>query len=353
MPYIFTSFMVGILPGVPAFAQNSLPASGNVGVGTGTPMELFTVQSNTRAAGFRGTTNSPDAASLFYTTDDTGWRFTIGKRMLGNGTYVPQFTLMDNGNVGIGTTSPSNGLHVMEGATFNRSISIGTTDLQAPLTILGGSQKSGFMGSLASPNAGGLFYDTDNTGWRFTFGKRVTGSGAYVPQMILMDSGAVTIGTTTPAGMLHVAGDVVVDGNIGAKYQDVAEWVPTIARLTPGAVVIVDSGHTNRVQESDRAYDIRVVGVVSDRPGILLGEGGDDKVKVAHSGRVKVKVDATFGAIAAGDLLVSSSIPGYAMRSEPVKIGDANMHRPGTILGKALESLDSGQGEILVLLTLQ
>jgi hypothetical protein len=28
-------------------------------------------------------------------------------------------------------------------------------------------------------------------------------------------------------------------------------------------------------------------------------------------------------------------------------------HRPGTILGKALESLASGTGEILVLLTLQ
>ena len=345
----------GLLAAATAIAQNSFPSSGNVGVGVGTPSELFTVQSNTRATGFRGVLSSPDAASLFYTTDDTGWRFTIGKRMLGNGTYVPQFTLMDNGNVGIGTTNPTNGLHIAHGGvTVNRSISIGTTDMTAPLTILGGAHKSGFMGGLRSPNSGGLFYDTDNSGWRFTLGKRVVTSGTYVPQMTIMDSGAVTIGTTTPAGMLHVAGDVVVDGNIGAKYQDIAEWVPTIAKLAPGAVVIVDPGHSNGVQASDRAYDVRVVGVVSDRPGILLGEAGDDKVKVAHSGRVKVKVDATAGAIAAGDLLVSSSKPGYAMRSEPVKVGgDTAIHRPGTILGKALEPLAEGQGEILVLLTLQ
>jgi hypothetical protein len=41
------------------------------------------------------------------------------------------------------------------------------------------------------------------------------------------------------------------------------------------------------------------------------------------------------------------------MRSRPVKVGKQAMHRPGTLLGKALESLPNGKGEILVLLTLQ
>jgi hypothetical protein len=41
------------------------------------------------------------------------------------------------------------------------------------------------------------------------------------------------------------------------------------------------------------------------------------------------------------------------MRSEPVRIGDVTIHRPGTLLGKALEPLQEGQGEVLVLLTLQ
>ena len=89
------------------------------------------------------------------------------------------------------------------------------------------------------------------------------------------------------------------------------------------------------------------------RPGILLGEGGADKTKLAHSGRVKVKADARFGAIAIGDLLVTSATPGHAMRSKPVKVGEAEIHRPGTLIGKALEPLATGQGEILVLLTLQ
>jgi hypothetical protein len=86
---------------------------------------------------------------------------------------------------------------------------------------------------------------------------------------------------------------------------------------------------------------------------VILGEGGSDKVKVAHNGRVKVKVDASFGAINVGDLLVTSPTPGYAMRSQPVQVGGAEIHRPGTLLGKALEPLAEGSGEILVLLTLQ
>jgi hypothetical protein len=41
------------------------------------------------------------------------------------------------------------------------------------------------------------------------------------------------------------------------------------------------------------------------------------------------------------------------MKSQPVDLGGVLIHRPGTIIGKALEPLPSGEGEILVLLSLQ
>jgi hypothetical protein len=66
-----------------------------------------------------------------------------------------------------------------------------------------------------------------------------------------------------------------------------------------------------------------------------------------------VKADASFGKIRPGDLLVTSPTDGHVMRSKPVKISGQTIHRPGTLVGKALEGLDSGRGEILVLLTLQ
>jgi hypothetical protein len=160
-------------------------------------------------------------------------------------------------------------------------------------------------------------------------------------------------GLTRLDGYLRVAGNVQVDGNIAAKYQDVAEWVPSAQALEDGTVTIIDNRGPNRVVKSDKPYDTHVAGVVSAQPGVLLGEAGADKTKLAHSGRVKVKVDARYGAIAIGDLLVTSATPGYAMRSKPISVAGTEIHRPGTIIGKALEPLGTGQGEILVLLTLQ
>ncbi len=50
---------------------------------------------------------------------------------------------------------------------------------------------------------------------------------------------------------------------------------------------------------------------------------------------------------------MTSNIPGVAMKSQPLRVHGRLMHRPGTIIGKALEPLAKGQAEILVLLSLQ
>jgi hypothetical protein len=129
--------------------------------------------------------------------------------------------------------------------------------------------------------------------------------------------------------------------------------VPSTQKLPVGTVVVVDARGVNQVLASTAAYDTSVAGVITGQPGLLLGEGGEGKVKVATTGRVKVRVDATRAPIRAGDLLVSSGVAGVAMRSEPMTFGGVAMHRPGTLIGKALESLEKGTGEILVLLSLQ
>ena len=83
-----------------------------------------------------------------------------------------------------------------------------------------------------------------------------------------------------------------------------------------------------------------------------MGGSGNSPASCGPTGRVKVRVDARVP-IRIGDLLVTSDTPGTAMRSMPLEIDGRAFHQPGTIIGKALEPLESGQGEILVLLSLQ
>jgi hypothetical protein len=155
-------------------------------------------------------------------------------------------------------------------------------------------------------------------------------------------------------GGAHFSGSVQVDGTLYANYQDVAEWVPAAKSMVAGTVVVIsDDSNNNTVTASTHAYDTGVAGVVSPTPGLLLGVSGISKAKIATTGRVKVRVDASKAPIRKGDLLVTSERPGMAMKSEPINLGGVKLHRPGTLIGKALEPLAGGEGEILVLLSLQ
>jgi hypothetical protein len=156
-----------------------------------------------------------------------------------------------------------------------------------------------------------------------------------------------------PAANVYVHGELTATAVIGAVYQDVAEWVPATEHVVPGTVVIVSGKSGNTVSPSDKAYDTRVAGVVSEHPGVLLGVPSRGSAKVATTGRVRVRVDASLHAIEIGDLLVTSDVPGTAMASQPIDVGGVKLHRPGTLIGKALEPLTTGTGEILVLLSLQ
>lgn len=183
-------------------------------------------------------------------------------------------------------------------------------------------------------------------------------------RMIVDKDGLVGIGNVAPnttldvTGTGHFSGAVTIDGtltapNFAAKYQDLAEWVPAGRSIEAGTVVVLDRDRANHVVPSAEAYDTAVAGVVSSKPAIILGTPGKSKVTVATTGRVKVRAEATHGPIAIGDLLVTSDTAGVAMKSEAVVVGGVKMQRPGTLIGKALEPLPSGSGEILVLLSLQ
>ena len=130
--------------------------------------------------------------------------------------------------------------------------------------------------------------------------------------------------------------------------QDFAEMLPAVDGLEPGDVLAI--GADGLLTRCTQTYQGNVVGVYSTKPGFVGGQPAQGEAKgsvpLAIVGVVPVKVSAESGPIQPGDLLVSSSMPGYAMK--------AGENPPqGTVIGKALEVLDEGHGVILMLVTLQ
>jgi hypothetical protein len=311
---------------------------GNVGIGTSSPARPLHVYfaSGGETVRVEGASNTnpyltvKDAAGVtaFLQAAATGGGVLLGSSSNHNLSLqtnaTTRMTLDTSGNVGIGTTTPGSKL-----------------DVGGDVNILNGNAYRSGTADILSVHSGVVQINTGG----FSGGTAILG-------------GNVGIGTTSPGYKLDVNGTInsnstITGNNIVVKYQDVAEWVPASEQLSAGTVVVLDSTKSNQVTSSSTSYDTRVAGVVSEQPGLALGEKSAGKVLVATTGRVRVKVDATKGSIHIGDLLVTSDVPGFAMRSEAVEFAGRKMHMPGTLIGKALEPLEKGKGEILVLLSLQ
>ncbi len=155
-------------------------------------------------------------------------------------------------------------------------------------------------------------------------------------------------------------GDVHSSGNMYAASAvlgtstnpgDLAEKVdinPT-ETVEAGDVMMVDPASPDRYQKSNQAYEPTVAGVISTNPTIIVGNGKTDQTApLAMVGRVPVKFSEENGAIQRGDLLVSASTPGYAMKYDPIL---DNSRKVVGIIGIALDnSMESTNGKIMTLI---
>jgi hypothetical protein len=181
-------------------------------------------------------------------------------------------------------------------------------------------------------------------------------------------AGNVGIGTTSPvykldvAGQIHTASGVVYpDGSIqsiawtgslcGGDYAESIDVSDDRKNYEPGDLLVINPKQKGRFLKSAAAYSRAVAGVYSTKPGVVgrrqTNAKNPDEIPMAVIGIVPAKVSTENGAIEPGDILVSSSTPGYAMK------GTDSSRMLGAIVGKAMESLDAGQGTIEVLVSLQ
>jgi hypothetical protein len=278
-----------------------------------------------------------------------------------------QMRLDAAGNLGLGTTTPGAKLHVFAPA----GIGVFSGDL-APFgdspfeTNLAASRTHAWFAEngtrVFSVTAGGAGYFAGNVG----IGTINPAAKLDVSGGINATTGAFSGAVTAPSATIPTLnGNVSVGGELTAKVvtitggADVAEPYEVAGagdvQPLPGYVVAIDPQHVGQMRVASRAYDRMVAGILSGAngiaPGIILRQQGtvaDGLHPVASIGRVWCWCDADAnGAIEAGDMLTTSNTPGHAM-----KVSDFNKAN-GSVIGKAMSSLKSGRGLVLVLVSLK
>lgn len=379
VPYISaatsTSTTLGVSP---------ISVSGsNVGIGTTSPTDELSIVGSGNVT--PDITSGSATSAIIYNTGHAGWdswQVGVGAGGITGFNFadttagVSRLTINNSGNVGIGMTPNAWGAPYI-----GNVLQVGSAGFEGSpaYTIL--SQNAYFDGSnwrfINSGTAQLTFFVNGDWYWQAASG--VGGGAATFSTPMALVGGNLGIGTTSPGKPLDVSGTVrtsasgsdtggVVypDGTqqttawtgvlCGGDYAEAMNAAGGKATYEPGDVLILTPGHTSSVQMSDveksaEPYSAMVAGIYATKPGVVgrrqaLTDSTED-IPMAMVGVVPTKVSAENGPIQRGDLLVTSSTAGYAMK------GTDRGRMLGAVIGKAMGELDSGTGVIEVLVTLQ
>jgi len=320
----------GQVIGVEGVATNSIIGTGLVGRGGATG--VYGEAQATNGVGIRGVGTGTNAIGV------------IGDGASAGGSFY-------------GTTSNSNGLLAIGQGTGSGVFASNSTGTAVYATGTGQYRQGATVRiNNGQSDAGMCQYVTNNSTWATTHMQNDgTGEVLWLEKPQAGNFLVATTGTDWKfwldgAGMTHTKSLEILGGSDLSERFDVhGQSAPE-----PGTVVSIDSRGDGQLEVSSEPYDHRVAGVISGangvRTGMLMGQDGtaaSGDHPVALTGRVYCKVTTANGPIRPGDLLTTSSRPGYAMRaSDPLR-------SQGALLGKAMGSLETGEGLVLVLVGLQ
>ena len=376
---------------VPKFTGSSsignstiIESGGSVGIGTTAPSHPLDVQ------GYSGTTQTNVATFLngtngAYTSIDAAGNsssvpsWNDGAEILefvpysaGNGivsaftgnllfqtnSRTTQMSILPNGNVGIGTSSPvykldvsgalhtNTGLYFGDGTFQSTAAGGGTITGVLPGTGLTGGGYSGNVslavdGTVARNNVTNYFNASQSVSGTLTVAP--SGSGVYGTQTTVSSgialgvwnkawydtswgTGSIIAGWAGPSQtqMFHVdtrgttfTYNAFVPG--GMDYAEIVRVASVDREYEPGDVLVIDKTAKSRFVLSSEPYSRTVAGVYSTSPGVLATPRPMDaalqvnEIPLALLGQAPCKATTENGPINVGDLLVTSATPGHVM----------------------------------------
>jgi hypothetical protein len=398
-----TTYNIPAFNGAASLGGSPIYALGNnVGIGTTTPTTALQVAGSISAQVPGGDPSfvlykgDGGAANLFSGIANTG---TNGFNRLSFFTNnAPQWAgstenmvILNSGNVGVGTIAPQRLVQVGQSFAQNPSLQIGGSDNSSAgsYALLFGAwrdvEANMASGIVATPvwaccggyplgSGPGIYPGIRANSLSFYNLYNPANPSESTPEMFLDGTdGYMGLGTVTPAEKLEVNGNIKLTSGSGGHVvftdgsQQSVAWTGVLSggdyaesvdisrmrdSLEPGDLITIDEEQNGRFIKSSTAYSPLVSGVYATKPGVVgrrqpRAKSQEDEVPMAMVGIVPTKVSTENGPIRRGDLLVSSSTPGYAMK------GTDREKLTGAVLGKALETLDSGKGLIEVLISLQ
>ncbi len=296
---------------------------------------------------------SATSGALTAVTQDSGLTYNPSSGSLTSATFIGALTGNASGSAATLATARAIAVSgaVTGTANFDGSagITISTTATSDPtITLAGDLTGSATLTNLgdatltATIAANSVALSTDTTG---NYVQQGATSGTGLSGSVNSEGGTFTV--TSNATNANTASTIVArdgSGNFSAgvitatatqaRYADLAEMYATDGDIDAGTVV--HFAGEGKIASCNEANHHAVAGIISTDPAYLMNTD-QAGAALAISGRVPCKVT---GAVAAGDLMVSAG-NGMAMANNSPAIG--------TVIGKAIEAHDGGEGTIEIL----